>query len=491
MKAAVRGARLRAVASAAVAVCAWALVAAPAMARAATASARTPDLVTGSAYLVARANLIDGRYYESFPGTADFGLTIDGALALAATGDDNAALLNIVAFVENGTDPSKRTVNDWTGIGTSDASGGAIGKEALLAEVVGDNPRSFGGHNLISALDASVCAKPSKGANTSCPGAGSYLNDTSVFDQALGIMAQLRAGQVSQAAQPIAYLESLQGANGSFPSLIPRSGGPDVDSTAMAAMALALADGSRASTAVRAALTWIAAQQKHNGGFESAGTESINSTGLAIQALTLRAGSYRARISAALRFLAGEQTSNGGFDADAGQHGSNLRASTQAVGGAVGTSFGTLRRQLSRPAAKPGSADSTPARHRISTGAVSDHARQHSASPGVSPTAASAVPAREVGASPRSHQQSHPSAAVLRYRGVLASDTTRGLPVLVVWPPVGLLAVAIVLSLLLSWRQRRSRQRRAPGSAGSPGPPAEALPAPAPAPAPARDGAGS
>lgn len=326
-----------------------------ASASAAAASGRVPDLAAGSAYLASPANLIDGHYYESFPGTADFGLTIDGALALAATGDEDAALRGIVAFIDDdGKDRAGNTVDDWTGIGTASASGGAIGKEALLAEVVGDNPRDFGGHNLIAALDASVCAKPSGRGDASCPAAGSYRNATSVFDQALGVMAQLRAGQAREAAASVAYLESLQASDGSFPSLIPAGGGPDVDSTAMAAMALALASGSRAAADVSSGVTWIASRQERNGGFPSGGAVSVNSTGLAIQALTLRGDLYKKRITAALAFLAGEQNSDGGFDIDAGQHGSNVRASTQAVGGAVGTSFGTLHIGLSVPAASAG-----------------------------------------------------------------------------------------------------------------------------------------
>jgi hypothetical protein len=346
------GVRHRAAVFAVLLIAACALLGVSAPGAAAGTQGRAPNLAAGSAYLVAPANLIDGHYYESFPGTADFGLTIDGALALAATGDKDAALRTIVAFLANdGKDPSGDTVNEWTGIGTSDASGGAIGKEALLAEVVGDNPRSFGGRNLIAALDATVCTRPSAGGSASCPAAGSYLDATSMFDQALGVIAQLRAGQVSEAAAPVAYLESLQSANGSFPSLIPPSGGPDVDSTAMAVMALALAPGARAAADVAAGVTWIASRQEHNGGFPGMGAESINSTGLATQALTLRADVYRARISAAESFLAGQQNSNGGFNADAGQPGSNPRASTQAVGGAVGTSFGTLRIDLSSPPA--------------------------------------------------------------------------------------------------------------------------------------------
>ena len=140
------GVRRRAAVFAALLLGACALLGVSAPGAAAGTRAPAPNLTAASAYLVAPANLIDGHYYESFPGSADFGLTIDGALALAATRKDDAALRNLVAFLsDDGKDPSGDTVNEWTGIGTSDASGGAIGKEALLAEVVGDNPQSSAG----------------------------------------------------------------------------------------------------------------------------------------------------------------------------------------------------------------------------------------------------------------------------------------------------------------------------------------------------------
>jgi hypothetical protein len=446
------GARRRIMATAALVTSAWIFVTAMPPAHAGTTAAgKVPNLVTGSAYLVAPANLIAGHYYESFPGTADFGLTIDGALALAATGDEDQALRKIVAFIDHdGKDPSGGTVNDWTGIGTSYASGGAIGKEALLAEVVGDNPRSFGGHNLIAALDTSVCKRASTGGNTSCPAAGSYLNDTSMFDQALGIMAQLRAGQTGDAAAPIAYLETLQSAHGSWPSLIPPSGGPDVDSTAMAVMALALVPGSHARADVLAGLAWIASKQERNGGFPSAGAESINSTGLAIQALTLRASAYKGRISAALKFLAREQNSNGGFDADAGQRGSNLRASTQAVGGAVGTSFGTLRRKLSPPRAKARHHSGRPSQHDSGrpgdAGAAKHGAKSHASA---KPTASSAGTASR-------HPRRPASQTPLRgNRATDASAALTSMPTFGILPTVIAGILALIVGLLLSWRRPR------------------------------------
>jgi Prenyltransferase and squalene oxidase repeat len=313
-----------------------------------------PNLTLGSAYLVAPANLIGGHFYESFPGYADFGLTIDGALALAATGDQDPALKGIVTFLDDaGKDPHGNTVNTWTGIGTRYVSGGSLGEEALLTEATGYNPRAFGGHNLITALNAAVCARASHGGNTSCAGPGNYTYASSVFDQALGIIAQLRAKQTSEAAAPIRYLESLRNTDGSFPSLIPDSHDQDVDSTAMAVMALALVPGATAAADVRSGVAWVASRQVSDGGFPGASGNSVNSAGLAIQALTLAGPEYKARIGSALGFLAHEQNSNGGFDVAAGQHGSNVRASTQALGGAVGTSFGTLHRSLTGTSTPP------------------------------------------------------------------------------------------------------------------------------------------
>ncbi|MFF7592416.1 prenyltransferase/squalene oxidase repeat-containing protein [Kitasatospora purpeofusca] len=307
---------------------------------------RTPDPARGSAYLTDRARLIDGHYYEAFPAFADFGLTIDGAFALAATGTDDTALRGIVDFLDRrGKDANERTVNDWTAIGTEYAGGGSIGKEALLAQVVGRDPRAFGGHDLIAALAAVTCGKADD--STGCAGAGNYTWATSVFSQALGIMAQLRAGDTANAAAPIAYLKSLQHADGSWPSLIPATGDSDVDSTAMAVMALALVPGDEAAQAVDKGVAWIAGRQLADGGFPGAAGDSTNSAALAIQGMTLRRSAHGAGIAKALDFLAGQQNDDGGFNvASEGQRGSDVRASTQVLGGATGVSFGTLRRDL-------------------------------------------------------------------------------------------------------------------------------------------------
>lgn len=283
----------------------------------------------------------DAGYYESFAETADFGLTIDGAFALAAADDDASDLAKVVdVFRLREKDGSGRTADDWSGIGTAYASGGSIGKEALLAEVAGYNPRSFAGHDFVAALRTLLCT----GAGASCAGAGNYSQASSVFAQSFGVMAQVRAGDLTGAAPAIHYLEGLQQGSGAWPSLIPDSGDPDVDSTAMAAMALALLPGDKVATAaVERATAWIAGRQLADGGFPGTAGDSTNSAALAIQGLSLVGDRYATAISAARAFLAGQQRPDGGFAVAAGStSGSDVRASAQVVSGDVGRSFGTL-----------------------------------------------------------------------------------------------------------------------------------------------------
>ncbi|MBV1853832.1 prenyltransferase/squalene oxidase repeat-containing protein [Catellatospora tritici] len=319
----------------------------------------TPDLAKGVAYLRAPANLKDGRYYESFPGFPDFGLSIDGAYALAATGADDAKLRAITEFIRTGgvVGDGGFTVDSWLGIGTEWASGGSIGKVALLAQVTGYDPRAFGGHDLIAALKQVTCTGADEA--TGCAGPGNYTWSASVFSQALGVLAQLRAGQAADATGPLEFLLGLQRSDGSFPSLIPAAAQDrDVDSTAIAAMALDLAGGHEA--ALEKALAWIAGQQKDHGGFPGAAGDSTNSTALAVQGLSLRADTYAAQLGKAREFLAGQQNGDGGFDVALGAEGSDLRASTQAVCGATGVSFGTLLRDVHALPGGPASPSPSP-----------------------------------------------------------------------------------------------------------------------------------
>ncbi len=359
--------------------------------------ARTPDLAKAGAYLTDRARLLDGHYYEAFPdsGFADFGLTIDTAYALAATGSDDAALRRITDFLDQqGKDGSGRSVNDWSAIGTEWAGGGSIGKEALLAEIVGRDPHDFGGQDLIAALDKLVCDHAD--ANAGCDGPGNYQWAQSVFSQSLGVIAQVRAGHAEQAGAAVAYLRGLQNADGSWPSLIPNSRTPDVDSTAIAAMALDLLPDPENKQAVERALAWLATQQLPDGGFPGSAGDSVNSAALALQGLSLRQSTHAARIARATEFLAGQQNADGGFTVAAdGPRTSDVRASAQAAGGVTGLSFGTLSHRLDGGTPEPsGSPSPSPSSSAEPTGSPSPSS-SHSPSP-----------------SPAPSQSSHPSTVV-------------------------------------------------------------------------------
>ena len=321
-------------------------LAAPARADAASELADAVHYLTttrGANGVVGGTSLAHDGYYEAFDQFGDFGLTIDGAFALAATKTDNTTLRKVVDFVNHkGKDASGRSIDDWTGIGTPFVSGGALGKEALLAEVTGNDPRDFEGRDLIAAMDDSICVTTD--VANGCAAPGNLLYATSTFAQAIAVIAQLRADDATHASPTIGYLESLQNNAGAWPSLLPDSGDSDVDSTAMAAMALALLpDDATAAAATTKAIAWIASQQKADGGFDGAAGESTNSAALAIQGLTLAGSKYSTQIDKALAFVAAQQNGDGGFSVGpGGQQGSDVRASAQAVGGILGTSFGTL-----------------------------------------------------------------------------------------------------------------------------------------------------
>jgi LPXTG-motif cell wall-anchored protein len=296
-------------------------------------STASPDIADGTGYLV--DHLVGGTHYAPY-GFTDLGLTIDGALSLAAAQRHEDVLADIVDYVA-------AHQSDYTGLSASDsqyASGGSVGKVAELAETVGRDPRSFAGVDLIKGLDDATCTKTDP--TTQCAAKGGYAFTGSVFAQSVAIIGQLRASDTAGAQSPITFLESLQRSSGGFPSALDSVSPADTDSTAIAAMALALVRGSKARAAVARALHWLAGQQVSDGGFPGAAGDSVNSAALAVQALHLDAERYHAAIAQAEAFLAAAQNTDGGFDMAAGVDGSDLRASTQAVSGALGIPFGSI-----------------------------------------------------------------------------------------------------------------------------------------------------
>ena len=312
----------------------------------------TVDRTALSRYLISQ--LDNAEVYEPFgPGLPDYGLTMDAILALSAVGGHDATVHrmtdSVAAQVASYGDP-KNTAGAF--------DGGSVGKLALTAEVTGRDPRAFGGYDLIAALGGNVCtaAQVAKDATT-CPGVGIYRGVTSTFGQSLGLLGQARAGGAPSSA--VEALIGTQCPDGAFHSILPAtsacaSADDDVDSTSIAAQALSAAGGH--TTAVDAAIGWLAGRQLNDGGFPGAAGDNTNSAALAIQAMTMRTPTYAARIAAAQAFLATRQNrSDGGLGTNTTSDGraSDPRASTQGLSGVVGTGFATLTRAAPSGTAGP------------------------------------------------------------------------------------------------------------------------------------------
>ncbi|RSS59177.1 prenyltransferase/squalene oxidase repeat-containing protein [Streptomyces sp. WAC01280] len=359
-------------------------------------SGPAPDLAKATSYLTDHSRLLQGRYYASDPtGRADFGLTIDLVYALAATGTHDPALRGIVDFLdERGQDAVGRDLTKYTGVGTAHPVGGAIGKTALAAQSVGRDARDFAGQDLIRALADETCAAKTPDTGRPCADKGAYTNASSVFDQSLGVIAQLRAGETAAAAGPASYLKSLQRASGAWGSMLVVRSGDEVDSTAMAAMAVDLLPDAESQAAVDKAIAWLAGQQYADGGFPGASGNSVNSTALAIQGLALDASKYQAQIAKARAFLLSQQNTDGGFATSKGDtQGSDVRASTQALGGTDGVSFAVLDRDLSGTTPQPTPTGTTPQPTPSDTTAQPTPSDTATASPSSSPSSSSSATA--------------------------------------------------------------------------------------------------
>ncbi len=335
------------------------------------AAPTTVDASSLSAYLVGQ--LYAGEVYDAFPPPSaqyagDVGLTIDGALALAAAGAHDATLARMSDLVAADAD-AYGSISQSTYL-----DGGAIGKTALEQEVVGRDPRAVDGHDLIALLDANVCTAAQVAASQAdhdgeCMATGAFKGAASVFSQALGVLAQVRAHDTSPgSARAEATLLSLQCPDGGWPSTLPAPTGAacdaaavaEADSTALAVQALSPVSGPAAEAAVTAGLAQLAARQESDGGFPGAAGDNTSSAALAVEAMGLDPAAYAAPIRRAQAFLAARQNPDGGLQIDHLGGASDVRASTQGLSGAVGTPLSTLSHPLPDagvPAAATGAAD--------------------------------------------------------------------------------------------------------------------------------------
>ncbi len=163
-------------------------------------------------YLVSQ--LVDGNHLNStFSGTADTGLTADGLIGIADSQSNAAAA---------------KAINEWLKTqAASETSSGTMAKIAIAASAMGDDPKNYGGVDLIRKLmDQTV----SNGGDFGDP-----------FAQALVILAISRTGEAvpDEIVQKLLTMQYADGKDkGGFYFTSDKDELVDIDTTGVAAQAL-------------------------------------------------------------------------------------------------------------------------------------------------------------------------------------------------------------------------------------------------------------
>ncbi|MCW2815149.1 MAG: hypothetical protein JWN84_2604 [Nocardioides sp.] len=270
--------------TAALAVAAGLAVGVPAPATAAVDQAPTAE---GATWLVSQ--LTDDLVFNpNFGGFVDFGLSIDVGLALDAV--DRAP-----AQVAETSDALAAQIDGYiTGEAFGDAGStyaNSVAKALTFAQAAGDDPRSYGGVDLVSRLEGRVA--------TTGDGAG-RISDVSTFGDNANIIGQSFAARGLDAAgstltEPVTdYLLASQCSAGFFTLALsapgaapacPAGAGPSTDVTALAALnLLSQVDDTDVDAVVDEAAAWLVSTQNADGSFGSdamIATANANSTGLA------------------------------------------------------------------------------------------------------------------------------------------------------------------------------------------------------------------
>lgn len=245
----------------------------------ATAVAAAPTTTTDATEAAAGwlANqLVDGeRLQTTFDGQAydDAGLTADAVLALAGVG---VAAEHITAA----TDWLETQATVYPGDGEDEIYAGATAKLIIVADVAGEDPRAFGGVDLVAQLEGRENAE---GRFVDKSAFGEFSN---TITQSLAIVALERVADTTASDAAVSYLASQACDDGGFPLVLdPETCTSTADGTGFAVQALVAAGETAAATA---AGDWLVAAQADDGSFGSADADkNANSTGLAAAALAL------------------------------------------------------------------------------------------------------------------------------------------------------------------------------------------------------------
>lgn len=292
----------------------------------ASASPQTNSATSALSWLRVNALQCDG----SISGFSPIGGTADGVFAIAAGGQDP----------HTWTSGCGNTPISYLKAHAGDAgqTAASLGKIAIAAKVSGENPRSFGGVDLVKSINAQQLA----------PGRyGVFL-----FDQAFAILGLAAAGEAIPEAA-LSQLFAIQNADGGWSWTGVPDQGSDTNSTAVAVQALlaAKARGSALAAAIdlssKRSLLVFHREQNLDGGFgyqKVWGTDS-SSTAYSIQSLRSSGedpkGSLWSTVVGAhspISALLSLQNPDGAFEYQAGT-GDDPSSTAQAVPGVVEKSF--------------------------------------------------------------------------------------------------------------------------------------------------------
>lgn len=236
----------------------------------------------------------------------DIGLSADFAYALAAVGGQDASVNGIVDAIE------PRAHDEWytsTYNGVTTTYGGSIAKLMALVQQTGGNPRSFGGHDLLTLVENHTETTPARRVGRLVNENDSF-GDANVIGQAYAAHALDTAGS-AKAAGVTAFLLKQQCSSGYFrlnfspksatnQSCVKTVDEPDTDVTAIAIRQLASQSGDPSvAAAVASAKRWLRTQQRCDGSFgggTSTEGSNANSTGLVAWALGSSAAARQAGV---------------------------------------------------------------------------------------------------------------------------------------------------------------------------------------------------
>jgi hypothetical protein len=208
----------------------------------------------------------DGGFPFNAGEESDAGVTVDAVFALRAAGVDPDSVR------KDGHSPA-HYLKAQTPSYSEDP--GAAAKLFLAAVALGEDPRAFGGVDLLGLLSGGLEV-----------GTGRYGLD--LFDHCLFMLARASAN-LDPVPSSISYLRSQQLDGGGWE--FGEGWDADTNTTALAIQALIAAGVSASSPAVQQGLTYLAEAQNEDGGFPYSpvsewGTDSeANSTALVLQAL--------------------------------------------------------------------------------------------------------------------------------------------------------------------------------------------------------------